>query len=53
MSLNIQSLSVVVPNKECMNKCPFCVSRMTGSNGYENRMALNHPHYDINVRECI
>ena len=53
MSLNIQSLSVVVSNKECINKCPFCVSRMTGNNEYENRMALNHPHYDINVREYL
>ena len=53
MSLNIQSLSIVVPNEKCINKCPFCVSRMTGSNAYENRMSLNHPHYDINVREYL
>ena len=42
--MKIQSLSVVVPNKECMNKCPFCVARMVNSNIYEN-----HPHYDINA----
>ena len=53
MSLNIQSLSVVVPNKGCINKCPFCVSRMVNSDQYENRMDINHPHYDINVKEYL
>lgn len=51
--MQIQSLSVVVPNKGCMNKCPFCVSRMVDSDQYENRMDINHPHYDINVREYL
>lgn len=53
MSMNIQSLSVVVPNKGCINKCPFCVSRMVNSDQYENRMDINHPHYDINVKEYL
>ena len=26
--MNIQSLSIVVPNNSCINKCAFCVSRM-------------------------
>lgn len=51
--MKIQSLSIVVPNKGCINKCPFCVSRMVNSNVYENRMDINHPHYDINVREYL
>ena len=51
--MNIQSLSIVVPNKGCINKCPFCVSRMVNSNTYENLMDINHPHYDINVREYL
>lgn len=51
--MKIQSLSIVVPNKGCVNKCPFCVSRMVNSNTYENRMDINHPHYDINVREYL
>ena len=29
--MNIQSFSIVVPNKECMNKCPYCVSRMVNN----------------------
>lgn len=50
--MKVQSLSIVVPNKECMNKCPFCVARMVNSNIYENKMSINDPHYDINVRIC-
>lgn len=26
--MNIQTISIVVPTKGCVNKCPFCVSRM-------------------------
>lgn len=51
--MKVQSLSIVVPNKECMNKCPFCVARMVNSNVYENKMSINDPHYDINVREYL
>lgn len=51
--MKIQSLSIVVPNKGCINKCPFCVSRMVNSDQYENRMDINHPCYDINVREYL
>ena len=39
--MKVQSLSIVVPNKECMNKCPFCVARMVNSNIYENKMSIN------------
>lgn len=51
--MNIQSFSIVVPNKECMNKCPFCVSRMVNSNAYPNLMDPSHKHYDINVQEYL
>lgn len=51
--MKIQSLSIVVPNKACINKCPFCVSRMVNSDAYQNKMDINDPHYDINVREYI
>ena len=33
--MNIQSLSIVVPTKGCINKCKFCVSCMHG-NPYKN-----------------
>jgi MoaA/NifB/PqqE/SkfB family radical SAM enzyme len=33
--MNIQSISIVVPTKRCMNDCPFCVSKMH-DNEYEN-----------------
>ena len=42
--MQIQSLSVVVPNKGCVNKCPFCVSRMVNSDTYLNLMDINDPH---------
>ena len=51
--MNIQSFSIVVPNKECINKCPFCVSRMVNSNIYPNLMNINHPTYDYNVKEYV
>lgn len=53
--MQIQSLSVVVPNSKCINCCPFCVSRMVSEYGfdYENLMDINHPHYDINVQEYM
>lgn len=51
--MKIQSFSVVVPSERCVNECPFCVSRMVNSNTYPNLMDINHPHYDINVREFL
>lgn len=53
MGMKIQSLSIVVPNKECINKCPFCVSRMVNSNTYPNLMDINNEFYDHNVREYL
>ena len=50
--MDIQSFSIVVPNKGCVNACPFCVSRMHCSK-YENKMDMNHPHYDINIKEYM
>ena len=42
----IQSLSVVVPNKACMNECQFCVSRMRVDD-YENKLTEKNEHYDL------
>lgn len=50
--MNIQHLSVIVPNKKCANNCPYCVSRML-NHQFENKMDINHPHYDINVKEYL
>lgn len=33
--MNIQTISIVVPTRGCVNKCPICVSRMH-ENNYEN-----------------
>lgn len=43
--MNIQSLSIVVPNKACINNCKFCVSRMR-KDDYENKLDL--AHIDLN-----
>ena len=51
--MNVQSFSIVVPNKECINSCPFCVSKMVNSNIYPNLMDISHPTYDYNVREYM
>lgn len=50
--MNIQHLSVIVPNHKCANNCPFCVSKML-NHQFENRMDIGHPHYDINVKEYL
>lgn len=36
--MSIQSLSVVVPGKNCINNCAFCVSRMHKDIVYEDRL---------------
>lgn len=46
----IQSLSVVVPNKKCINSCAFCVSRMHGEE-YPNMLDENLPFYDLCLRD--
>ena len=33
--MNIQTLSIVVPTKGCVNNCPFCVSRMHENNYHD------------------
>lgn len=44
--MKIQSLSVVVPNKKCINNCAFCVSKMH-TEDYKNQMDENLPFYDL------
>lgn len=50
--MQIQSLSIVVPNKTCINKCPSCVSRMH-CNDYANRMNNNSPDFDLALRDYL
>lgn len=47
-----QSLSIVVPNKKCINNCKFCVSRMH-TNDYTNRMDGNSPFYDLYLADYM
>lgn len=50
--MKIQSLSIVVPNKNCINNCAFCVSRMH-ANDYENCLNKNHPSFAFNTKEYL
>lgn len=56
--MNIQTISIVVPTKGCVNNCPFCVSRMHDS-PYENKwndvQMVKRIKYAImnNVNTCI
>lgn len=50
--MEIQSLSVVVPNKKCVNNCAFCVSKMHSDN-YKNQMDSNLPFYDLYEKDYV
>ena len=51
--MKIQSLSVVVPNQTCVNRCPFCVSRMNADKVYRNQMDDNLPFFDLYLRDYL
>lgn len=50
--MRIQSLSVSVPSKRCINDCAFCVSKMNHSK-YPNMMDENLPFYDLYQKDYI
>lgn len=50
--MKIQSLSVVVPNKKCINNCAFCVSKMH-CDAYKNQMDDNMPFFDLYLKDYI
>lgn len=50
--MKIQSLSIVVPNKGCVNNCAFCVSKMHCEE-YKNQMDDNLPFFDLYLRDYI
>ncbi|MBR2715078.1 MAG: radical SAM protein [Ruminococcus sp.] len=50
--MNIQSLSIVVPNKQCVNNCRFCVSRMH-CESIDNLIDINKPDYDVHQRDYL
>lgn len=50
----IQSLSIVVPSKSCINKCEFCVARMIDdTKDYKNQMDENLPFYDLYLKDYL
>ena len=50
--MKIQSLSIVVPNRRCINNCKFCVAKMHGED-YKNQLDYNLPFYDLYVSEYL
>lgn len=50
--MNIQSLSVVVPNTGCINNCAFCVSKMHPDQ-YKNQMDDNLPFFDLYMKDYL
>lgn len=50
--MSVQSLSVVVPNKRCINNCSFCVSRMHCDQS-KNQMDDNKPFYDLYLKDYL
>ncbi len=50
--MKIQSMSIVVPNKQCINSCKFCVSRMH-TEDYPNMLDDNLPFHDLYQKDYI
>lgn len=50
--MKAQSLSVVVPNRKCINDCAFCVSKMSDDR-YTNQMDDNLPFFDLYVKDYL
>lgn len=50
--MKIQSLSIVVPNKHCVNNCRFCVSQMH-CDTYINQMDDNLPFFDLYLKDYL
>lgn len=52
MKRNVQSLSICVPGKRCINQCKFCVACMQTSE-YKNQMDENLPFYDLYYEDYL
>lgn len=50
--MKIQSLSIVVPTKRCINNCKFCVSRLHDA-PYDDQIEGNWRFMDLYVAEYV
>lgn len=50
--MNIQSLSICVPAKACVNNCKFCVTHMHNDT-YPNHLDENLPFYDLYQKDYL
>lgn len=51
--MNIQSLSVCVPAKTCINNCKFCCVRIADNDFYKNNLDENLPFYDLYQKDYL
>jgi len=52
--MKIQSLSIVVPGKRCINDCLSCVSKMRDDSGlYKNQLEDNLAFYDLYLNDYL
>lgn len=50
--MKAQSLSVVVPNQQCINNCRFCVSHMADQ-PFKNQIDDNLPFFDLYLKDYL
>lgn len=50
--MKIQSLSIVVPAKKCINDCKFCVAKMENT-AYADQLDSNKPFFDLYQKEYL
>lgn len=52
--MKVQSLSIVVPAKRCINDCKFCVAKMCNDNDlYKDQMDENLPFFDLYLSDYL
>ena len=51
--MQIQTLSIVVPTKRCVNDCKFCVSKMADDRQYINQIEGNTRFFDLYEKDYM
>jgi 2-iminoacetate synthase ThiH len=51
--MRIQSLSIVVPSKSCINDCKFCVSKMHTGEQYEDMISGKNLYFNLYMKDYV
>lgn len=51
--MRIQSLSIVVPSKSCINDCKFCVSKMHTDELYEDMISGKNLYFNLYMKDYV